>query len=280
LRIMYASGSGRFAVERLKANKILAHLTTRQGNAYNNPHSKKEIKSFIEYHNLDKGEILDPLESFKNFNEFFYRKLKPSARPINAPENSKALCSAADCRLNVFTTIASSKEIWIKGANFDLKNLLRDEALAKEFESCSLVIFRLAPQDYHRFHSPFKGKLESIRPFTGEYFTVNPIAVREPMDVYTENKRNVCVFNTESFGRAVYICVGATCVGSIVMSIKEGDTVNKGDEVGYFAFGGSTILLLIKPNAVLFDEDLLANSEKPIETLVKMGTSIGKVPPM
>jgi len=280
LRIMYASSSGRFAVEKLKANKILAKLTVRQGVAYNNPKSKKEIDSFIHYHNLNTKEILDPLSSFKNFNEFFYRKLTAESRPIHDPKNAASLCSAADCRLNVFTSISTSKDIWIKGANFNLKNLLKDDALATEFDNCALTIFRLAPQDYHRFHSPFEGTLEEIRPFQGEYYTVNPIAVREPIDVYTENKRNICIFNTEKFGKCVYICVGATMVASIVMSVAPGQNVKKGDEIGYFAFGGSTILLLVKPNKLVFDEDLLANSEKPVETLVKMGVSLAKVPPM
>jgi len=137
------------------------------------------------------------------------------------------------------------------------------------------VIARLAPQDYHRFHLPVHCKVGPSRSFDGALFTVNPIAIREDVDVYTENKRNLTVLESEEFGTIVYISVGATMVGSIVLTTTEGKAYHKGDEHGYFAFGGSTVLLLFQPGTVIFDADLLINSSKPIETLVKMGNRIG-----
>jgi len=224
---------------------------------------------------LNKDEILAPLDSFTNFNEFFYRKLKLSARPIFSPSDPKTAVSPADSRLNVFETIEAATKIWIKGKNFTLQNLLKDETLAKEYSGGSLVIARLAPQDYHRFHSPIDGVLGKFVPYPGTYYTVNPIAIREAIDVYTENKRQRVIIKSPQFGDVLYITVGATMVGSINFTVKEGQTVKKGDEIGYFAFGGSTILVLFKPGTIKFDSDLLVNSSKPIETLVKFGTSLG-----
>jgi len=276
LRMMYSTGTGKFAVDKFQIKNVLRHLTEKQGKKYTNPNSVKEIDPFIKFHGLNTDEILDPLESFKNFNEFFYRKLKVSSRVIAAPDDRTVAVSPADCRLNVFLTVTDATNVWVKGKNFALKALIQDEQLEKDFMGGSMVIARLAPQDYHRFHCPVNGVLGPAKAFEGAYYTVNPIAINETVDVYTENKRIRTVIKSPEFGDVIYIAVGATMVGSINFTAKEGDKLKKGDEVGYFAFGGSTVLLFFKKDAIVFDEDLVVNSTKPIETLVKMGSALGK----
>jgi len=275
MRLMYTGGV-KFAVDTKEVKAILKSMTVKQGKKYDNPASIKEIEHFIEFHQLNRDEILDPINEFKNFNEFFYRKLKPTARPIAFPSDPKVAVSPADCRVNVYSTIAEAQRLWIKGHHFSLTNLLQDADLAARYEGGSLVIARLAPQDYHRFHVPVNGTLRPFTPIDGTYFTVNPISVNTAVDVYTENKRVVCPMDSPEFGLVTYVTVGATMVGSIHFTTTPGQTVRKGDEHGYFAFGGSTVLLLFEPGTIEFDEDLLANSQKPIETLVKVGTSIGR----
>jgi len=275
MRLMYQTGGGKFVVDRLHVTKILKHLTDQQGHRYNSANSKKEIEHFIQYHNLNREEILDPVPSFKNFNEFFYRKLKTSARPIAQSNNPKVAVSPADSRLNVFPTIDDATRIWIKGKHFTLQNLIKDDELANKYVGGSLVIARLAPQDYHRFHSPVDGIVGKFEKFNGSYYTVNPMAIREPIDVYTENKRQRVVLSSNGFGDVLFIAVGATMVGSIVFTVSEGQKVKKGEELGFFAFGGSTVLLLFQKGKIQYDHDLLANSSKPVETLVKIGESIG-----
>jgi phosphatidylserine decarboxylase len=220
--------------------------------------------------------MLDPITSFKNFNEFFYRKLKPGARPIDRLENPHIVTSPADCRLNVFETITSATDIWIKGKNFNLQNLLLDGNLATIFDGGSLAICRLAPQDYHRFHIPLNCSIGETVYHDGAYYTVNPIAIRENIDVYTENRRAVTLLHSEAFGLVAFVAVGAAMVGSIVLTSKKNDHVVKGDEHGYFAFGGSTVLLLFQRGTISFDHDLIVNSKKPIETYVRMGNAIGR----
>jgi len=263
-------------VDTNRVKKILHSMSVKQGKKYSNPASVKDIDHFIEFHNLNREEMLDPAESFANFNEFFYRKLKPSARPIASPDDPKIAVSPADSRLNVFVTIEEAQKVWIKGQHFNLASLLQDVDLAKHYEGGSLVIARLAPQDYHRFHSPVNGTIRSFTPIDGTYFTVNPVAVKTSMDVYTENKRVVCPIETDEFGLVTFVAIGATMVGTITFTTKVGDKVKKGDEHGFFAFGGSTVLLLFPPNSIEFDKDLVVNSANALETLVKVGTSIGR----
>lgn len=275
MRVMY-TGSAKFAVDSASIKKFLRSMSIKQGKKYVSPVSIKDIEPFVNFHQLNRDEMLDSMDTFTNFNEFFYRKLKPSARPIAAADDARIMTSPADARLNVFPTITEAQRIWIKGAHFTLASLLQNADLAKRYEGGSLVIARLAPQDYHRFHVPCNGRLLPFTPIDGTYYTVNPVAINTSVDVYTENKRVVCPIESPEFGLVTFVAIGATMVGSIHFTTSAGQTVVKGDEHGYFAFGGSTVLVLIEPGRIEFDADLLANSAKPLETLVKMGVSLGR----
>lgn len=136
--------------------RMLKNMSVKQGKKYDSPASAKEIPGFIAFHNLNVDEIRDPLDSFKTFNEFFYRKLRPDARPVDEPQNPKRLVSSADCRMMAFDSIDAATRLWIKGREFSVERLLGDEFKGKveDFKNGSLCIFRLAPQDYHRFHCP------------------------------------------------------------------------------------------------------------------------------
>jgi phosphatidylserine decarboxylase len=276
LRGMYSNPTGRGLVNRGMSKSLLKRLTFNQAKKYTAPSSVSEIPSFIHFHNIDENEFLDPVSSFANFNEFFIRKLRVGVRPITAPEDPAWAISPADCRLHVYETLTEAQRLWIKGKTFSLKTLLDDPQLEQDFAGCSLVIARLAPQDYHRFHYPVSG-------FSGKYFsqgdayyTVNPIAIRENVDVYSLNKRTSVIVESPDFGKVMIICVGATMVGSVVLTSGEDVYVNKGQELGYFQFGGSTLLVLFQRGRIRFDDDLLFNSAKQQETLVKMGTSLGR----
>lgn len=160
------------------AQRILSNMTYRQGRRYDSPQSVREIAPFIKFHNLDMSEVLDPIDSFKSFNEFFYRKLKPNARPCECPDDPTVAVSAADCRMMAFPTISDATRLWIKGVDFTVEKLLGDPDKAALFDGGSLAIFRLAPQDYHRFHSPVDGRITEITKIAGQYYTVNPMAIR------------------------------------------------------------------------------------------------------
>lgn len=246
-------------------------LSVKQGVKYDDPASKNEIAKFIAFHQLDMSEVKYPVEKFSNFNEFFYRELKPGARPCSAPENPRIIVSPADCRSVVFNTLDSATKIWVKGREFNMKRLLGNAYPedVNRYAGGALGIFRLAPQDYHRFHIPVDGIMGTPKTIEGEYYTVNPMAIRSALDVYGENIR-VCVpIDSEAHGRVMVICVGAMMVGSTVITRKAGEKVSRAEELGYFKFGGSTILLLFEPNTMKFDDDLIDNSNGALETLVR-----------
>jgi len=232
--------------------------------------SKNEIAKFIAFHQLDMSEVLRPLEEFKNFNEFFYRELKPGARPCSAPENPLIIVSPADCRSVVFNQMDAATKIWVKGREFSIKRLLGDAYPedVERYTNGALGIFRLAPQDYHRFHVPVDGVMGTPKTIEGEYYTVNPMAIRSTLDVYGENVRVVIPIDSIAHGRVMVICVGAMMVGSTVITRKGGENVKRAEELGYFKFGGSTLLLLFEPGHMRFDDDLAANSNGALETLV------------
>ena len=217
------------------------------------------------------SEVLLPTEQFKNFNEFFYRALKPGARPCSAPDNPRIIVSPADCRSVVFNRMTEATRIWVKGREFSIERLLGNTYPedAKRYVNGALGIFRLAPQDYHRFHIPVDGIMGRPKLIDGEYYTVNPMAIRSALDVYGENIRVIVPIDSVAHGRVMVICVGAMMVGSTVITRKAGEKVGRAEELGYFKFGGSTILLLFEPGAMKFDDDLIDNSNSAVETLVR-----------
>ncbi|KAF9113300.1 hypothetical protein BGX27_001836 [Mortierella sp. AM989] len=272
IRLLYKSPANK-----IRVTKILADMSRKQGIKFDDPKSKRDIEPFIRFHRLESQmkEVLEPIHKFRNFNEFFYRKLKADARVLSEPSNDNVAVSVADCRMTCFQTISDATKFWIKGRQFTITRLLADESLAKKYEGGSLAIFRLAPQDYHRYHIPVKGVLSEPRLIEGEYYTVNPMAIRSRLDVYGENKRVVSTIESKEFGTVAYVAIGAMMVGSISLTTKAGQLVERMDEHGYFAFGGSTIVLLFEPNTIKFDSDLVRSSKEQIEMLLKVGMSVG-----
>eukprot|EP00873_Tetraselmis_striata_P036373 jgi/Tetstr1/456637/TSEL_043339.t1 len=278
MRNLYQSPFGRGMMATGAPQKALKELSESKGKYMDSRESIADIPGFLKSFagNVNIDEAAQPIETYKTFNEFFYRKLKPGARPIAAASDCTVLVSAADCRLMVFESVDDATRLWIKGKHFSIKGLLgdADEKLAQVFQGGSMAVFRLAPQDYHRFHFPVSGTLLSATPVPGHLYTVNPIAVNAT-DIFTVNKRTVCIIKSPIFGKVAFVCIGATLVGSIVLTAEVGKTFAKGDEMGYFAFGGSTTIALFQGGRVAYDEDLLKHSNQSLETLVKMGTQLG-----
>lgn len=226
-------------------------------------------------------EVLQTVDQFKNFNEFFYRKLKPDARPCSAPDRPAVITSPADCRSVVFNKLQEAQSIWVKGREFSIERLFGNAypELAKKYSNGgALGIFRLAPQDYHRFHIPVDGIMGEPKLIEGEYYTVNPMAIRSALDVYGENIRVLVPIDSDAHGKVMVVCVGAMMVGSTIITRKAGERVSRAEELGYFKFGGSTILLLFEPGVMKFDDDMVDNSKSALETLIRVGMSIGHSP--
>lgn len=242
------------------------------GRRMNEPRTKEKVAPFIKEYGMDADDFLDDADSFEHFNAFFYRKLKPEARPIS----DSPVVFPADGRHLGFANAEDVDGVFIKGQKWDLRRLIGDDALYEEFAGGSLVLSRLCPVDYHRYHFPLGGVAGETVLINGPLFSVSPIALRRNLDYMWQNKRTRTVLETPSHGKVLIMEIGATCVGSIHQTYTATDEVQKGGEKGYFAFGGSSTITIFQKDRVVLDADLLENSAKQQELYAKMGDSMGR----
>ena len=136
-----------------------------------------------------------------------------------------------------------------------------------------MLVFRLTVDDYHRYCYPDSGSKGENVHIQGVYYTVNPIAFRR-YEVFKENTREYTIIHGDNFGDMIMMEVGATLVGRI-SNLHGAGRVQRGEEKGRFDFGGSTIVVLVRPGVLAVDEGILRNSAEGFETVVKYGECIG-----
>lgn len=234
-------------------------------------YSKHRVAPFIKKYSIDTSVFEKRVDQFTSFNDFFTRKLKKSARPIDSRTQTAVI--PADGRFLFFPNITSEKNFIMKGKTFDLEKFLKCKTLAKRYEFGSLVLGRLCPVDYHRFHFPVSGIPGPTRLINGALYSVNPIAVKQNIAIFYENKRYLTEIESDHFGKVLLIEIGATMVGKVVQTYTPGIRVDKGDEKGYFGFGGSSVAIIFEKGRLRFDEDLL--QIKDFEIFCQMGQSMG-----
>ncbi len=234
------------------------------------PWTKFKIKKFVKDYHIDDSEFEKNLYEFSSFNDFFIRRLKPSSRPI---ANTEAVIPA-DGRYLFYPNIAEAPGFIVKNQKFSLEMLLQNKELADRYAQGSLVIGRLCPVDYHRFHFPCDGVPGQSNSIKGSWFSVNPMALKKNIHILTQNKRTICEFETRAFGKVLLIEVGATNVGSIIQTYQPQALVQRGDEKGYFSFGASALLILFEPGVIQFSDDL---SQQGMEIRCLMGQPMGTV---
>jgi phosphatidylserine decarboxylase len=268
--------------------KLFKEQSAKQGALFDSTQGALEhIQSFVKEYDLEGtlDQLVKPnLTDYKTFNEFFSREIKPEARPIDGAGDPSIITSVADCRLAVFNDVAAAKEFWVKDHTFTVGTLLEDKALSDQIGAePSIAIFRLAPADYHRWHSPVDAVLGPTKHLPGQYYTVNPQAVNEDFTVFTANRRDINVLswsNPADPGApakpVIVVAVGALLVGAITWIKSQGEACKKGEPQGYFAYGGSTVIALFPKGSVEWDSDLLTNSMAALETKVAVGNRIGK----
>lgn len=240
----------------------------------NAPASRERVNPFIETYGVNEDEFLYAADSYGSFNEFFYRRLKPGARPIEGDE--EVVTFPADGRHLGFTDVSSLEGVFVKGQRFDLPRLFGSREAAAPYEKGDLVLSRLCPVDYHRYHFPASGHATSPLLLNGCLLSVNPIALRQNLSIFWENKRNLSYLETKRYGRIASFEVGATCVGSMNYSGDFPRQVSKGEEKGWFAFGGSSVLTFFEPGRVRLAEDLLLQSSQQRELYALMGEEMGR----
>ncbi len=234
--------------------------------------SKRKIPEFIknfsipmeDYENVD----------YKNFNDFFIRRFKVGKREFIA--NESVLPAFAEARYSAYASLDDSIQFPVKGSLLNINTLLQSEKTAKHFIGGPAFIARLCPVDYHRFHFPDEGKVISSYSVHGKLHSVNPIALAVNENIFLRNERQVSILETKNFGLLAYIEVGALCVGRIVQSYSSDQSFSRGEEKGYFLFGGSTVILVGEKGKWLPDADLLERTSNKQESLVLLGEGIAK----
>ncbi|MEW9857068.1 archaetidylserine decarboxylase [Novosphingobium sp. M1R2S20] len=245
------------------------------------------IRWFAAKYGVDMSEAVNPdLGSYRSFNEFFTRPLRPEVRPLAAAD----FVCPVDGAISQFGAIDDHHILQAKGHRFTTTELIGgDTALAAQFRHGSFANLYLSPRDYHRLHMPCDGKLTRMIYVPGALFSVNPVTARGVPNLFARNERVVCVFETAAHGPFVMVLVGATIVGSMatvwhgVVNPKRSGRVSqwiyadgevllkKGEEMGRFLLG-STVIMLFPKDTISFNERWAP--ERP----VRLGEMMGNRP--
>ena len=272
LRWAYESPLGRLSV-RLVAKRLW--FSAWYGWRMNRPASRFRIRPFVEQFRLDPGEFVKDLDQFEHFNDFFARRLKSESRPID----SSAQCAVfpADGRHLGFSDLSAADSVFVKGQRWDLPALFQDESLAEQYQHGAAVLSRLCPTDYHRFHFPVGGNAEKPALIGGHLYSVSPLALRRRLSFLWQNKRMITQLSNPKFGEVAIIEFGATNVGSIHQTFSAKKLVVKGQEKGFFRFGGSAVMTFFEPGRVKLAEDVLQNTQNQREVYARMGDAMARL---
>lgn len=267
LSFLYTNILGRMLLKPL----IQPQVSKLAGRYLSSALSKWLIPKFIERNEID----IDIYEEcdYSSFNDFFTRKIKPDCRPV--PEDLDVLISPCDCLATVYP-IQENTTFSIKNTEYTLRSLLRSPRLAKRFRGGYAYVLRLTVEDYHRYLYSVSGKQSKNYHIDGTFHTVNPIA-NDYLPIYKENTREYTVIRSKEFGDVLQMEVGALLVGKI-SNHKQSTVVTRGEEKGFFEYGGSTIVVLTQKGRVTPRSDLLTNSKNGYETKVLQAHPLGILP--
>jgi phosphatidylserine decarboxylase len=273
--VIFSEGILNF-IYRLKLDRfnIAMKVLSKMYGIYNgSSFSRHKIKPFIKVFSIDTNDF--KINSYDSFNAFFSRELKPEARPFAIPLQ----CFPAFCegRYLIKNNISPTDYFKVKGQEINLLKLIGDQKLVTEFSDGTMILARLALQDYHRFHFPDNGEMLKEYAIPGCLDSVGPVGQKYKKDILLNNARRVGLMRSENFGTLLYIEIGAFCVGSIIQTnVKK--YFNRGDEKGYFNLGGSTIIVIASKGQLQIEDEIVKKSNEGIESYIKLGTSIGKHP--
>jgi len=240
--------------------------------------SQHKINKFIKDFDIQMGEFqleegCSQDQPFSSFNNFFVRKFKEGER--NFPESTSEMGAFAEGRYLGYESVGPHVKLPVKGKFLDPEKIVSNAKWSKEFLDGPLLIGRLCPSDYHRFHFPDEGEVLDFYKVHGALDSVNPVALKKKNDIFLKNERHVTILETKNFGRIAYVEVGAMMVGKIVQT-HENKSFTRGEEKGYFLFGGSTVIVLGQKGAWEPSKDIQEWTSKGSEVFLKLGSSVAK----
>ena len=268
VKLLYSSRVGGLVADGIFANRWVSKLA---GAFQSSNLSRARISSFIRDFEIPMQEF--ETKSYTSFNDFFVRKFNLGTRPF--VDDPSVLPAFAEARYLGFDKVGAHQKFPVKGKDLSAESVLGGLSFGPAFTGGPVLIARLCPVDYHRFHFPDDGMIRSDHRITGKFHSVNPVALRGKSDIFATNERHVNLLETEHFGKIAYVEVGALCVGKIVQSHPWSKPFKRGDEKGYFLFGASTVIIFGQPGKWVPDADILKNTADKMETFVKLGQSVG-----
>ena len=270
-----------------ESGKVAAHMVCKAmisklyGALQNTSLSKNKIVPFIKNFSIPMEDYLpedgrDSGAPYSSFNQFFIRKFKPGKRQF--VEHTNEMAAFSEARYFGYSSIKNDEQVPVKGIYLKPKELLNNKTWENTFEDGPLLLARLCPVDYHRFHYPDNGFVLDDYRIPGLLHSVNPVALKAKPDILITNERHVTILETENFGKLAYIEVGAVCVGKIVQSkpLTKGQSFKRGDEKGYFLFGGSTVIVIGEKGKWAPSQDILDYTQKETETYLHLGMTVAK----
>lgn len=263
LRFLYRTVPGRMVLKLLVQPKVSeaagCYLSSRA--------SKWIVPYYIRKHKIDMSDIDIPAGGFSSFNDFFTRRRSVECFDVTYGH----LISPCDGLMSCIR-IEGRTVLDIKNTKYTLDDLLENHELAGQFRDGTALVFRLTPADYHRYCYVANGRVVQHKRIRGRLHCVRPIALGE-VPVFAQNSREYQVLGTESFGTMIQMEIGALLVGKIRndSSPSKYSYVGRGEEKGYFEFGGSTIIILLKRNTIRLNENLYKRQNNDGEIPVRMG---------
>jgi phosphatidylserine decarboxylase len=239
--------------------------------AYQNTEwSAREIEPFISKHKIDMSEF-KPVK-YRSFAEFFDREFRLGVRKF--PAASDQMGAFSEARYFAWTKMVTGQEFPVKGHSLSAARILGSEKRAEPYTGGPVILARLAPVDYHHNHYPDDGVTLDSTSIGGPLWTVNWRALQHQEDILFRNHRNINILKTRHFGQLAFVEVGAMSVGRIKQVHPLDTPFSRGNEKSVFKFGGSAIVVFGQLGSWEPAADLIDNTRKGRETLVRLGDAV------
>lgn len=274
MEMLYTSLAGK-SLSKVLCSRLFSKI---YGALQDTSFSRKKVKPFMRDFNIKISDFLpeegrNGADPYSSFNQFFIRRFKEGKR--NFPSESNEMGAFAEARYFGFKRVNETMKVPVKGFELSINELISSSIWEKTFSGGPLLLARLCPVDYHRFHFVDKGKVLDRYRIKGAFHSVNPLALAKKKDILFTNEREVTIVETENFGKLAYIDVGAICVGKIIQSYKD-DEHTRGEEKGYFLFGGSTVIVIGEERKWIPAEDITNNTKEGMETYIHLGDLVAR----
>jgi phosphatidylserine decarboxylase len=238
--------------------------------------SAQKIGPFVRKHHIDMSEFEQV--DYPSYAAFFVRRFRPGARKF--PSDSGEMGAFAEARYFGWAQLSADQKFPIKGHSLSAERILGNAERARPFIGGPVLLARLAPVDYHRVHYFDDGRTLDDDRLGSRLWTVNWHALQSKQDILFVNERQINILETQNFGRVGFVEIGAMTVGRVAQVHPLDAPFKRGQEKSVFKFGASAIAAFGEPGKWIPSQDVLDQTEKGVETLLRLGETVAmRMPP-